>query len=374
MKTRLVRIPALVVALSTVLTVGCAQSGAPTPAKSPASAAQSAPASPAPAAAPAPPAAAAKPAPQQAKPAEAKAAPARPAEARPAFPTRPVRIVVTHAAGGGTDNAIRFIQPYLQSALGQPVVVENMAGAGGNIARSYVFKQPPDGYTLVVSQFPSMMIGEVTGNAEFKTLEMTPVFHFMGQQTQGLMVLPTRPWKTLKELMDESKGRPLNMAGAGQGTNSTLAYAMYRQIGLNAKYIPFNSGTESATALLGGHVDASTDDSTVIPRLGKDIRVLAVTGRSRNRNAPDAPTLLELGHKDMGFDVSIGVMGPPGLPADILAVFNAAFTKAASDPDFQDKARKGGYEPEPLDSAKFGERIKQDFALVKQFQGILNAK
>ena len=115
------------------------------------------------------------------------------------YPSQPVRLVITHAAGGTTDMAARLIQPYLQKHLGVAVVIDNMVGAGGNIARSFVFKQPGDGYTLLVSQQPSMSAGQIVTGARFEVLKFTHIFNIAGKNYDCVAVAKDTPFKTIED-------------------------------------------------------------------------------------------------------------------------------------------------------------------------------
>src|SRR3972149_491177 len=147
------------------------------------------------------------------------------------FPTEPVRLIVTHAAGGTTDMAARVIQPYFQKAIGVPVVIENMVGAGGNIARAFAFRQKPDGYTLLVSQQPSMSSGEIVSGGKFEVLKLTHVFNIAGKNYDCVAVPFDSPFKTIEDMKKASQGRALTSAGTGIGTNSYIAARLLKQGG-----------------------------------------------------------------------------------------------------------------------------------------------
>src|SRR5262245_50625418 len=125
------------------------------------------------------------------------------------FPKGPVRLVITHGAGGSTDMAARLIQPYLQKYLGVPIVIDNMEGAGGNLARSYVFKQPADGQVLLVSQQPSMSSGQIVSGGRFETLKFAHVFNIAGRNYDCLAVPAASPFKTVADIKKASSSKPL---------------------------------------------------------------------------------------------------------------------------------------------------------------------
>ena len=145
--------------------------------------------------------------------------------------------------------AVRVIQPYFQKAIGVPVVLENMVGAGGNIARAFVFKQKPDGYTLLVSQQPSMSSGEIISGGRYEVLKLTHIFNIAGKNYDCVSVPFESPFKTIEDLKKASQKQPLTSAGTGIGTNAYIAAMLLKQkIGVNLTYVPFNSGAEAALA------------------------------------------------------------------------------------------------------------------------------
>lgn len=293
------------------------------------------------------------------------------------YPSKPIKLVITHRAGGSTDAIARLVQPYLSKYLnGNPVVVENMEGAGGNISRAHVYNAEPDGYTLLVSQFPSMMIGELVQNGNFKTLEMTPVYQITGNQAQMIVVPGDHAAKTFKDLTEASKKKKISLAGPGLGSNGHLAFGLFRRAGVEADYVPFNSGPESLTAVAGKQTDAATADAVSMSTLVKEgkIRILATSGTARDPLFPDVPTLIELGHQGLGFDISIGVIGPAKLPPDVLKVLEDAFSKALKDPDFTGKAKNANFDIAAKNSAEFRKAIEADYKLVENFKPLLSAK
>src|SRR5215510_4704699 len=133
------------------------------------------------------------------------------------YPKGPVRLVLTHGPGGSTDLAARLIQPYLQKYLGVPIVIDNMEGAGGNLARSYIFKQPPDGQVLLVSQQPSMSSGQIVSGGRFETLKFVHVFNIAGRNYDCLAVPANSPFKTVADLKKASGAKALTSSGSGIG-------------------------------------------------------------------------------------------------------------------------------------------------------------
>ena len=291
------------------------------------------------------------------------------------FPTEPIRLIITHAAGGTTDMPARVIQPYLQKAIGVPVVIENMVGAGGNIARSFVYKQKPDGYVLLVSQQPSMSSGEIVSGGKFETLRLTHVFNIAGRNYDCVAVPYNSPIKTIEDMKRASQSQPLTSAGSGIGTNSYIAAMLLKQkAGVSLIYVPFNSGTEAALAVAGEKTQMGTGalDSYSPLLEQKKLRVIAVTGPERDESHREIPTLTELGYP-IKMDQMTGVFAPPGLPKERLDILVKAFEKAMADPEFKAAAAKASLTLQPLSGDEFFKASKAIYDTIKNLEDILKA-
>ncbi len=290
------------------------------------------------------------------------------------YPKGPLRLVVTHDPGGSTDLAARLIQPYLQKYLGVPIVVDNMEGAGGNLARSYVFKQPPDGQILLVSQQPSMSSGQIVSGGRFETLKFVHVFNIAGRNYDCVAVPANSPFKTIADIKKASTAKPLTTSGSGIGTNAyVLAMLLKSKGGINLTYVPYNSGSEAAVAVAGAQTQMGTgsiDAFLPLQRQNK-IRILAVAGPQRDTSLPDVATLTELGFPEIKLDQMTGVFAPPALPADKLQVLITAFQKAAADKDFLAVAAKGGLTLQPLAGNEFYKVSENMFTTIKALEPIL---
>lgn len=293
---------------------------------------------------------------------------------RAAYPDGPIRVIVTHGAGGAVDTAARLVQPYLQKYLDVPVVIENMPGAGGNISRAYVYKQPPDGYTLLISLQPSMAAGQIITGAKFETLEFSYVFNVTGGNYDGVAVPADSPWKTIEDLKAASQKQPLTCSGAGIGTNPyILAMLLREKAGINLTFVPFNSGAEAALAVAGGQTQMGTaqlDSLWPLHESGK-LRVLAVDGPQRDKSHPEFPSLVELGYPGVKLDSLIGLYAPPGLPQERLEVLVAAFRKVVVDPKFLEAAKTAGISLKPMEPEEFHRTITDMFGIIKEMEPIL---
>ena len=291
-----------------------------------------------------------------------------------AFPKGPIRLVVTHGPGGSTDLAARLIQPYLQKYLGVPIVIDNMEGAGGNLARSYIFKQPPDGQNLLVSQQPSMSSGQLVSGGRFETLKFVHVFNIAGRNYDCVSVPASSPFKTIADIKKASAARPLAAAGSGIGTNAyVLAMLLKSRGGINLTYVPYNSGSEAAVAVAGAQTQIGTGSVDAFHPLHeqKKLRILAVSGPQRDSSLPDVPTLIELGYPEIKLDQMTGVFAPPGLPPDRLQILVAGFQKAFADKEYLAVAAKGGLTLQPMPPADFYKVSEGMFNAIKSLEAIL---
>ncbi len=290
------------------------------------------------------------------------------------YPSKPVRLIITHKAGGTTDAAARLIEPYLSKYLGVPVVIENMEGAGGNIARSYVFKQPPDGYTLLVSQQPSMSSGQIVSGGAFDVLKFVHVYNIAGKNYDCVAVPYDSPIKSLDDLKQASQKKPLSSAGTGVGSNAYIAAMMLQnKAGVKLTYVPYNSGVEAAMAVAGGQTEMGTGalDSYYPLQKQKKLRVLAVFGPQKDQSAPEIPTMVDLGYKDIKMDQMTGVFAPAGLPKDKLGILAKAFEKAFKDQDYLASAAKAKQTLQPLGPDEFYQASEGIFKVIKELEPLL---
>jgi tripartite-type tricarboxylate transporter receptor subunit TctC len=290
------------------------------------------------------------------------------------YPKGPVRLVVTHGPGGSTDLAARLIQPYLQKYLGVPIVIDNMEGAGGNLARSYVFKQPPDGQILLVSQQPSMSSGQLVSGGRFETLKFVHVFNIAGRNYDCVAVPADSPFKTIADIKKGAAAKPLTAAGSGIGTNAyVLAMLLKSKGGINVTYVPYNSGSEAAVAVAGAQTQIGTGSVDAFHPLHeqKKLRILAVSGPERDKSLPDVPTLVELGYPEIKLDQMTGVFAPPGFPQDRLQIIVAAFQKAFADKEYLAVAAKAGLTLQPLSPVDFYKVSEGMFTTIKALEAIL---
>ena len=255
------------------------------------------------------------------------------------YPSRPIRLLVGFAAGGSTDVFARAIAPRLQALLGQPVVIENRPGAGGNIATEATARSAPDGYTLLLGTIGPLAINPTLyGNLSFDPLkDLTPV-SLVGEVPNVLAVPVDRPFRTVADIIAAAKARPeaLNFGSSGIGSAGHLAAEQLNLMaGIRTTHVPYRGGGALLPELIAGRMDyAFTTALNGIPQAeaGK-LRILGVPNGKRVPLLPEIPTIAESGLP--GFDGVdwAAMMAPPGLPAPILTKLNAAMQSLLKEPE-----------------------------------------
>jgi tripartite-type tricarboxylate transporter receptor subunit TctC len=255
-----------------------------------------------------------------------------------AFPSKPITIIVNYGAGGATDLPARKIASYLEKKFNKAVVVENKTGGAGAIGLSAVAKADPDGHTIGAFSYSPTVIAPHTRPAPFDT---TKDFSFVAQiaeYAQLFCVLPTQPWRTLKDSMDYARANPggltYSTVGAGSGQHIFME-ALAKQEKLKLAHVPFVGGSQGVAALLGGHVKASLDASLAKYAISGECRPLAVVGNRRHPATPDVPTFAELGYT-IDAPLWLGLAGPAGIPEPILKKLSDAVLEATRDPGYKE--------------------------------------
>jgi len=284
------------------------------------------------------------------------------------YPNKPVKFVVPFAPGSATDQLARAFGAKVSETLGQPVVVENKPGVNGMLGAAEVAKAAPDGYTI--------LIGTNSTNAALKSLmkslpydqdtAFAPVA-FMGQVPLIVAVNNDVPVKTLKELVELAKSRPAgHVTFASASTSQLVSSEMLASMaGIKMTNVPFRSGPDAMTNLIGGQVMMFTADFAVmVPQVkGGKVRGLAVTSMKRSAVVPDLPTVNEaLGLKDYELIAYFAAFAPAGTPPEIISRLNTAFNAAATSKEIVDRFSGIGYLPEPGTPQALAERSRLETA------------
>jgi tripartite-type tricarboxylate transporter receptor subunit TctC len=268
------------------------------------------------------------------------------------FPNRPIKIVVCVPAGGGVDTVARVVAKELQEKLGQPVVVENRAGAAGNIGADFVFHAKPDGYTLLAAQPAPLTVNPLLyKDMAFDPAKFVPV-GIMTSAPNVLMVRADFPAKTAQEFLAYAKANPgkINFGSQGIGTTSHLTTMLFQGMtGTSMVHVPFKGTAPALNALIGGYIDMIFMELASANKLAKggQARILAVATDKRIPSLPDVPTFAEIGVK--GFESSTwnAIAAPPGTPPEVIEKLNDAVTDALNSPGAVDLFHKLNLQPEP---------------------------
>ena len=266
------------------------------------------------------------------------------------YPDKPVKIVVSTSAGGGVDTVARLVAERLTRILGQPFVVENRGGGGGNIGADAVFNAEPDGYMLLASQ-PAPITTNIT---LYKKLSFDPTklvsVAILSSIPNVLLVKNDFPAKTAQEFMAYAKANPgkLNYASQGPGTTSHLTAELFDKLaGTKMVHVPYKGTGPALNDIVAGHVDLIFMQLQAAIRLhqGGKARILAVTTAKRIASLPDIPTMEEVGLKDFISDTWNAISAPPNTPAPIVAKLNTAINQVLKMPEVQELFEKQHLEP-----------------------------
>ncbi len=285
-----------------------------------------------------------------------------------AFPTRPITIVVPFSAGGTTDILARLVGQYLSTELGQPVVVENKAGAGGNIGGQYAAKAAADGYTLFMGT-----VGTHAINASlYKKMPFDPVKDFapltrVANVPNLLVVNPKQPFRTVPEMIAYAKANPgkINFGSPGNGSSPHLSGELFKSMTkVDLTHIPYKGSAPAVTDLLGNQIAIMFDNMpSVIPhvRSGK-LHAIAITTSKRSPELPDVPTIAEAGVPGYEAMSWFGMFAPAATPKPVLDKLSGALAKVLANPEVKKKIADQGGEPVNETPAQFATFIKSESA------------
>ena len=287
-----------------------------------------------------------------------------------AWPARPIRLVVPFPPGGLIDNMARLVGNRLAQELGQPVVIDNKPGAGGNVGAAEAARAPADGYTLLMAS-PALTISPaIYKNLPYQPSQLAPVA-LLGRVTNVLLVNPASGIGKVQDLVSRAKAKPgqLNYASNGNGTSLHLSAELFkRRSETFITHVPYRGAAAAITALLSGEVDMMFDNlpSAIGQIQAGKLRALAVTTAQRSTALPDVPTLAEAGMD--GFNVSawFGVAAPAGLPAPVATRLADALQKVVQQPEVAAAMQRQGADPAFMDAASAAAALNADAAQWKQ--------
>lgn len=292
--------------------------------------------------------------------------------AQGAYPNKPIRIIVPFSPGGATDTLARMMGQKLTEAWGQPVLVENKPGAGGNIGADLVAKAAPDGYTLLLTAAGFMAVNpSVYPNMTYDPAKDFTPLTLLVKAPLLLVVNPKLPVKDIREFMAYAKANPgkLSIGNGGQGTAQHLGGVyLGSEAKLNVVHVPYKGSAPATTDLLAGTVDAQFDNMvTLMPyvKAGK-LRALAVSSKQRSATVPDVPTLHETVLPNFETGTWYGMAAPAGTPPAIATKISAELRRILQMPDVREKLAGMGLDGSGMSDAEYGEFIKSEIAKYAQ--------
>ncbi|MCG6535791.1 MAG: tripartite tricarboxylate transporter substrate binding protein [Syntrophales bacterium LBB04] len=290
--------------------------------------------------------------------------------ARAEYPERSVTIIVGNEAGGTADLITRALAIGTERQLGKAIIVENKGGGGGAVALGALVGGKPDGYAFCAVPNDALVNTALMQKVPFKPLaSFIPIIGHSASENTALLVKSDAPWNSFKEFLEYAKKNPgkvkYSSAGVGTGMHTAMEYVAH-QDGIKWVHVPYKGTAPARTALLGGHVDACSSGVDWQPFVQSgQLKVLVTHGRKRLPNFPNVPTLKESGY-DFVSDTIHGVVGPAGLPPDIIRKIETAFIKGTETPEFKTTQEKLSLSPVRYDSKEFERHLKEHWVRMEK--------
>ena len=282
------------------------------------------------------------------------------------FPSRAVRMLIPFTVGSAADVIARAMEPALRERLGQPLVIDNRAGAGGNIAAELTAKSPPDGYTVFMGTIGTQAINySLYSKLNYHPLNSFSMIARVGDSPNVLVLNPTVPAKSVKELIALAKSKPgvLNYSTSGAGTSVHLSAELFNSMaGVKTIHVAYKGAAEALTALISGQTDlqfASVSSAIPMIKSGR-LRGLGVTSPTRVAAIPDVPTIAEAGLPGYAAVAWYGIVGPAGIPAPIINVLSKAALDTLAQPDVKIRLAASGVEVNPGGPEEFRKLIEAE--------------
>jgi len=283
------------------------------------------------------------------------------------YPSKPVRVIVPFGAGGPADIYARYLAQRLQEPMAQSFVVDDRPGAGSIIGTDVVAKSPPDGYTLLLMSNTHTVNESLVPKKPFALMKDFVPIAPINYSDLVLVVHPSVPAKSIKELIALAKAKPngLNYASSGTGTPYHMAGELFKSMaGVQIVHIPHKGSGEARTSVMSGQVEIMLDAITTMAPMARAgrVRALGTTGAKRSTVLPDVPTISEAGVKDYEATIWLGIMAPAGTPKPIVDRLNAEIGKIVARPDVKKAWNEQGAEPMAMTPAEFEKFLNADIA------------
>jgi tripartite-type tricarboxylate transporter receptor subunit TctC len=283
------------------------------------------------------------------------------------YPAKPVRIIVPFGAGGPADIYARFLGLHMQGALGQPFVVEDRPGAGSIIGTDLVAKSPADGYTLLLMSNTHTVNESLVAKKPFTLMKDFAAVAPVNSSDLLLVVHPSLPVKSVKELVALAKAKPreLNYASSGTGTPYHMAGELFKALaGVDIVHVPHKGSGEARTSTMSGQTQMMLDAITTMAPIAKagKVRALATSGLKRSAVMPELPTISEAGVKGYEATIWLGIMAPAGTPRPIIDRLNAEISKVVNRPDVKKIWAEQGAVPMTMSVGEFEKYLHADIA------------
>jgi tripartite-type tricarboxylate transporter receptor subunit TctC len=283
------------------------------------------------------------------------------------WPSRLIKVTIPFGAGSATDVVPRLVFDRLAAELGQPIVIENRAGAGGTLGTAVVAKADPDGYSILAHSSALTIAPAIFPNLAFDATKDLASVLMIGSSANVMIVPTSRPWKTVQDFIADAKAKPgsISFGSVGIGSAVYISAEKFRlAAGIEATHVPYRGGSEVITDILGARIDFYFCPlATALPLIREgQVRALLVSTPRRVADLPDVPTPREAGLKDAESAIWFGVFVPSKTPRDIIATFHAAGQKVLTEPAMQQSLQKLGVEALPMTPSEMDELVVRETA------------
>ena len=283
------------------------------------------------------------------------------------WPSRIIKAVVPFGAGSATDVVPRLVFERIGTELGQPITVENRAGAGGTVGSTAVARAEPDGYTLMAHSSAHTIAPSIFTDIKYDPAKDFSSVLMIGYSANVMITSPSKPWKTIQEFVAAAKDKnaSITFGSVGVGSAVHISAEKFRlAAGFDATHVPYRGGSEVISDILGGRIDFYFCPlSTALPLIqGGQVRALVISTDKRSAELPDVPTPQEAGYKNGETAIWFGVFMPSKTPRDIVEKFYAAGSKVLATPEMQKDLRRLGVDPLPMTPSQMDEFVGRELA------------